>query len=74
VVTSSAADNGDVTTTSYDTAGNPDTVIARTAWRPRLATTTRHSTGLSLPECSKAVLASSPCSASFGPSVAAPGG
>jgi RHS repeat-associated protein len=66
--------NGDLTTASYDTSGNPVAVTAPDGVGTQQAITTQQSTSLDQTDCSQAVVATSTCTASPGPAPVAPGG
>ncbi len=74
LVTASSDGNGNITTTSYDTAGNAVKTVAPDGIAGQNASITDESTSLDLENCSQAMTASSTCTSSPGPSPVSPGG
>jgi len=73
-VTVAADGNGNITTTTYDTSGNPLTTTAPDGISTQTATTTQQFTNLNQPDCTSNAIAASTCSQSQGPTPVAPGG
>jgi RHS repeat-associated protein len=65
--TASADGDGNLTTTSYTTAGTPATVTAPDGEGTQDAQTTQHSTVLNLPDCTQAVIATATCASAPNP-------
>ncbi len=72
--TATADGGADITTTSFDTSGNPVSVTAPGGLGALLATTTQQSTDLSQTDCTSDETAAQTCQAAPGPSPVAPGG
>ena len=70
-----AADgDGNISTTSYDSNGNPVSETEPDGVGSQIGTSTEQSTVLGQPICQSSVIASSTCSGSAGPSPVSPGG
>jgi RHS repeat-associated protein len=72
--TATADGNGNITTTAYDTKGNPVTVTAPDGIGSQTGTTTKQSTSLGQVDCASTITAAQTCQQAGGPSSVAPGG